>query len=159
MIFISNIQDAKNWTNCLIWFLSPIWLAVKNNLTKICNVVWGTILWKRESNEFSETAGLQPEHSHGVYIENINFSSWILFYNRQHLGSRYLHLLTQGSFRFPQNSKIIYVLKKKNLLPGVTKLLSNSHCRQLIWFMWRLLSWIIGPVSKRKAKKATGRGW
>ena len=67
-----------------------------------------------------------------------------------------------GNIQVSSKLKIIHVLKKKknkNLLPGVTKLLSNSHCRQLIWFMWRLLSWITGPVSKRKAIKATGRGW
>lgn len=91
----------------------------------------GAVLCTGESNEFPETAGLQPEHSHGVYSEHTNFSSRNLFYNLQHFVSRSLHLITQGTFRFPQNSKIIHVLKQ-NLLPGITKLLSNSHCRQLI---------------------------
>lgn len=118
----------------------------------------GAVLCTGESNEFPETAGLQPERSHGVHSEHTNFSSRNLFYNLQHSVSRSLHLITQGTFRFPQNSKIIHILKQ-NLLPGITKLLSNSHCRQLIWFMWRLLSWITGPVSKRQAKKAVGKGW
>lgn len=150
-----NTQDAKNWTNCLIWFPSPSAWQWKTIWPKPA-VCWrGRSVQKESNRNFPETAGLQAEHSHGVssgHMISLQEISFII----SALGFK-IPDPTQGLSEFPQNSKIIHVLKQ-NLLPGITKLLSNSHRRQLIWFMWRLLSWITGPVSKRQATKATGKG-
>lgn len=157
MIFIANIYNAKNWTNPLNWFLSPIWLAGKNNLAKICDVIVELFCGGRgKSDEFSETAAPWLK-SRQVYTANPYISFQKHSYNSQCLTLRYLGLEAQGRSRCPWNSEIVHPAQPN--LRGVTEGLWKRHCRQCIWLMWGLRSGRTSLVCKMSSKRPIGKGW